>query len=228
LTERVTVALLDSGVVESHPHLRGIPVTGFDLAVGEGPASFRDLTGHGTACAAALARVEPGVSLLAVRVLDAELRASSAALAEGITAAAEAGARVINLSLGSHSSEARSMFAQAVDRAAALGSVCVAAAHPNGAVSWPADLPTVLSATSHRSCPLEDLYRVPGPLPRYLACGWPRPIEGLPATDNLFGTSIAAAHLSGRVAALLRTEPGLGLRELVERLDATCAGNWPG
>lgn len=224
------VAVLDSGATPGHPHLEGTSVRGFGLdlygARVRWSPDFADRTGHGTACAAALVRVEPRVRLLAVRLLDAELRTSSPALAEGIVQAAEAGARVINLSLGSRAPEARPLLEDAVARAADHGAVCVAAAHPLGERLWPADLPAVLSATTHRSCPLDDLYRVPGPLPRYLACGWPRPIEGLPPTDNLFGPSVAAAHLSGRVAALLLGDPNLDLAGLVGRLDGACSGSW--
>lgn len=231
MTDRIRVALLDSGATASHPHLAGTTVDGFGLDLVDGAVRqsdhIRDRTGHGTACAAALVRVEPRVELLAVRVLDADLRTSSQVLAEGIVRAAEAGARLVNLSLGSRAPAARELLEGAVLRAAELGAVCVAAAHPRGAPLWPADLPDVLSATTHPSCPLEDLYRVPGPLPRYLACGWPRPIEGLPPTDNLFGPSLAAAHLSGRVASLLLVEPDLDPAGLRARLDAACAGDWP-
>jgi hypothetical protein len=232
VTDRVLVALLDSGVTPGHPHLAGIPVRGFSLEGDRPPlrrvAAFDDRTGHGTACAAALVRTGAPVELLAVRLLDDELRSTSAALAEGIVAAAEEGARVINLSLGSRAPEARGLLADAVARARSLGAVCVAAAHPRGAELWPADLPAVLSATTHPACPLQDLYRTPGPLPRYLLCGWPRPIEGAPPRDNLFGPSIAAAHLSGRVAAILAESPGCKPDVVLAALDEACRGLWSG
>jgi subtilisin family serine protease len=232
LIDRLLVALIDSGVNPSHPHLAGTPVVGFGLDL-EGEAAvpspdFADRTGHGTACAAALVRVEPRVQVLAVRVLDDELRTSSRALAEAIVLSAERGARLLNLSLGSRVPEARPPLEAAVRRAADLGAICVAAAHPRDLPLWPADLPDVLSATTHASCPLGVLYRTGGPLPRYLACGWPRPIEGRPPTDNLFGPSVAAAHLCAQVASLLLREPGLELRGVVERLDRQCTGTWAG
>ena len=230
MTDRVLVALLDSGITASHPHLAGARVQGVGVDVAgdrlcQSP-DFADRTGHGTACAAAVLRVEPEVDLLAVRLLDEELRTSSSALCHSIVLAAERGARVINLSLGSRAPEARRPLAEAVAVARSHGAICVAAAHPRGAVLWPADLPTVISATTHPSCPLDALYRVEGPLPRYLACGWPRPIEGLPPTDNLFGPSVASAHLSGRVASLLRARPGLDLEALTQTLDGRSAGVW--
>ncbi len=226
----VRVALLDSGVTASHPHLAGLRLDGFSLEGLEPPLQrsddFSDRTGHGTACTAALYRLEPRIDVLAVRLLDEELRTTTAALAEGIVRAAEAGAQVINLSLGSGRPEAEATLRDAVQAASRAGAICVAAAHPRGRSLWPADLPEVLSAATHRDCPLADLYRVAGPLPRYVASGWPRPIEGRPARDNLFGTSFAAVHLTARVAGLVADGTPVDHASLVSALDAACAGPW--
>ena len=174
----IRVAILDSGLSVDHPHLSGLRAEGFALH-GDAPplqrgSDWSDCTGHGTACTAALFRLVQDIDVLAIRLLDEELRTTTAALAAGIVEAAREGARVINLSLGSRADEARAPLEAAVREAAELGAVCVAAAHPRGRSLWPADLPTVLSATTHRSCPLRDLYRVRGEQPRYVAHGWPR------------------------------------------------------
>ena len=222
------VAIIDSGVTAGHPHLAGITVRGFSL-VDDDPGvqpDFSDRTGHGTAVAAAFARLIPQVELLAVRVLDDELRTSTPLLARAIRMAAQQGARVLNLSLGSGQPEARGPLLAAIEEASQLGAVCVAAAHPHGLPLWPADLDCVISASTHRSCPLADLYRVPGPIPRYVTHGYPRPIEGRPPTDNFFGTSFAAVNLAGRVHALLNGPDKLSMPELVAKLDASCTGEW--
>ena len=226
------VAIVDSGLATSHPHVAGLSSTGFALYSENG--SFRqepdysDCTGHGTAVAAALHRIVSDAPVLAIRVLDEDLRCTSAVLVEAIRRAANAGARVINLSLGSGDPEASPGLQAAVDEATSLGAVCVAAAHPRGRPLWPADLSSVLSAEAHRSCPLGDLFLVPGPVPRYLTHGFPRPIEGQPPTQNLFGPSFAAIHLSGRVARLLHSDPSLDFVGLRSLLDAECSGEWPG
>ncbi len=226
------VAVIDSGLAPSHPHVAGLCSTGFAL-YSEG-GSFRqdpdhsDCTGHGTAVTAALHRVVPEAPVLAIRVLDEDLRCTSAVLVEAIRRAADAGAKIVNLSLGSGDPEATPLLQAAVDEVTALGAVCVAAAHPRGRPLWPADLSNVLSAQAHRSCPLDDLFRVPGPVPRYLTHGFPRPIDGQPPTQNLFGPSFAAIHLSARVARLLQADPGLDFVTLRELLDAECSGEWAG
>ncbi len=228
--QRCLVAILDSGVSPRHPHLQGLTVRGFGLDGDEAPftrtGSFADRTGHGTACAAAMFRVYPHIELLAVRVLDADLSTTHLNLAEGIRLAARDGAEVINLSLGSQEASSKPILAEAVDEALGLGAICVAAAHPQGQSLWPADLPNVISAQSHRSCPLRDLYRIPGPLPRFLCHGYPRPIEGRPPTDNLYGPSLAAAHLSARVARI-KTESSPSLEALIRLLEAECSGELP-
>jgi hypothetical protein len=225
------VAVIDSGLAASHPHIAGLRSNGFALySEGDG---FRqdpdnsDCTGHGTAVTASLHRMVPEAPVLAIRVLDEDLRCTSAVLGEAIRRAAGAGAKIVNLSLGSGDPEATPGLQAAVDEATSQGAVCVAAAHPHGHPLWPADLSNVLSAQAHRSCPLGDLFRVPGSVPRYLTHGFPRPIEGQPPTQNFFGPSFAAIHLSARVARLLQANPELDFVALRELLDAGCSGEWP-
>ncbi len=229
-TARACVALLDSGVTPGHPHLDGLPLQGFTLVGDCEPFSqepgFADRTGHGTACAAAMYRVNPAIELLVVRILDEDLSTTHLGLAEAIRRAADAGAIAINLSLGSMEEDSRAVLQEAVAYAADVGALCVAAAHPGGLALWPADLPTVISAQSHRSCPLGDMYRVSGDLPRFLCHGYPRPIEGRPPTDNLFGPSLASAHLTARVADILSATPGADLSSVVTALEAQCSGLW--
>ena len=224
------IAVLDSGLNTAHPHVADLSASGFAL-YGEGEGFRRDpdssdCTGHGTAVTAALHRMVPEAPVLAIRVLDSDLRCSSAVLAEAIRRAAQAGAKIINLSLGSGDPAAVPGLRAAVEEAMSLGAFCIAAAHPHGRPLWPADLQSVLSAQAHRSCPLGDLFSVPGSLPRYLTHGFPRPIEGRPPTENLYGPSFAAIHLSARVARILQGEPEAGFERLREQLDAQCLGEW--
>jgi hypothetical protein len=222
----VTVAVVDSGAFAAHPHLAGVRLSGFSVVGAEAPFSmdstFDDRTGHGTAAAAAIVWSEPNIDLCIVRVLDEDLRTTTPALAEGIRRAAEAGARVINLSVGSTRPEAAAVLQAAVSDARESGAVCVANAHPRGRALWPGDLPSVISATSHRDCPRADLFAVRGPLPRFVAHGFPRPADGRLPTDNFFGPSFACAHVSARVAALLLATPSLDFDGVVAALRASC------
>ena len=226
----ILVAILDSGLNPHHPHIQGLSHSGFALVEdGSDPRSepdYSDCTGHGTAVTAALFRSLPEAQVLAIRLLDEDLRCSSHTLAAGIRGAAAAGARVINLSLGSGDPDSASLLSDAVEAAAQDGAFCVAAAHPRGRPLWPADLPSVFSAQAHRSCPLGDLFSVPGAAARYLTHGFPRPIEGQAPTQNFFGPSFAAVHLSARVARLVLEEPDADFNELKQALDRQCLGEW--
>ena len=117
----VTIAVIDSGVSPDHPDLAGRldGVAGLVDCVGPGgcvTGSGVDDAGHGTHVAAAtagngtgIAGVAPGAHLLSVRALrqvcDAsghcDAQGTTTDVAEAITWAADHGADVINLSLGS-------------------------------------------------------------------------------------------------------------------------------
>ncbi len=104
----VVVAVLDTGVSAGTDGFASL-LTGIDLVTGDGNAE--DEHGHGTHVAGTIAQatnngvgvagVAPGASILPVRVLDADGYGYASRTAEGIIWAADNGARVINMSLGS-------------------------------------------------------------------------------------------------------------------------------
>lgn len=103
--EGVTIAVIDSGITD-HPALPE-NIRHIDLVEGEGTTAT--FNGHGTAVASLIAgtnRITPGVSpaasLIDVRITGADGTSSSFLLAEGIVAAVDAGADLINISLGSY------------------------------------------------------------------------------------------------------------------------------
>lgn len=142
----VTVAVIDSGI-SSHPSLQNTQITHIDL-VNDGST----MNGHGTAMASLIAGhadgvggVAPAVRLLDIRVADASGDSNTALLSSAIVKAADLGARVINISLGSSGSAP--MLEEAV-RYAQSRNVVIAAAAGNeqqDALSMPAGLPGVLS-----------------------------------------------------------------------------------
>jgi hypothetical protein len=114
----VTVAVVDSGVTATNPHLRDAVVGGVNL-VGDGtdPSGLTDTYGHGTAIAGQIAArlidgssvegLAPEARILSVRVfagteqqqIEAGLGPSSPRLADGIRWAADQGAQIINVSM---------------------------------------------------------------------------------------------------------------------------------
>lgn len=91
----VKVAVLDTGIDASHPALQG-RIVGAD---GKRLKANNDPSGHGTAVASILAAIAPNAKIVDFRVLDADNRGYGAAVVEGLAAAVESDADIINLSV---------------------------------------------------------------------------------------------------------------------------------
>jgi hypothetical protein len=142
----VTVAVVDTGV-ENHPTLTAAQITHYDL-VNDG----QPFDGHGTAMAGLIAGQDPaapGVApasrILDVRVANAQGLSDTFTLAAGIVQAADAGAQIINVSLGSQGDS--QTVRDAVVYAESRGAVVVAAAGNEqvSQLSFPAAIPSVIS-----------------------------------------------------------------------------------
>ncbi len=102
------VAILDTGIDLGHPEFAGRMVAGIDIVNGD--ASADDDEGHGTACAGiaaaggnngvGLAGVAWLVKIMPVKVLDEFGDGNTTLTAQGITWAADNGAKILSLSLG--------------------------------------------------------------------------------------------------------------------------------
>jgi subtilisin family serine protease len=142
----ITVAVVDTGVKADHEDLNGQVVAGHDYV--DGDNTPQDGNGHGTHVAGIVAAIEgngkgvegvaPKAKILAVRVLDDSGSGTDSDVAAGIRYAADHGAKVINLSLGSDlplDVLLGSSTGDAMDYAISKGVVVVAAA---GNSSFPA------------------------------------------------------------------------------------------
>lgn len=103
----VTIAILDTGVDAAHPDLAAQMVAGWNFH--DNNADSSDVQGHGTAVAGAaaatfnngigVASVAGAAKIMPIRVTDANGYASASTIAQGISWAADRGARVANLSI---------------------------------------------------------------------------------------------------------------------------------
>lgn len=137
----VRVAILDTGIF-AHSSFSGNILT-IDLV--DRPANSTDLNGHGTAVASMVAGgnpLAPGVAPLAdlidIRIANEFGSSNSWLLAQGILSAVDAGADVINISLGSNGDS--TLVRSAIEYAREAGVVIVAAAGNQGLdhVAYPA------------------------------------------------------------------------------------------
>lgn len=102
----VTIAILDTGVDGSHPDLSANMVAGWNTYDNNSNAS--DVLGHGTAVAGAaaaaannalgVAGVAGAAKIMPIRISDLSGNATGSAIAQGLTFAADNGARVANIS----------------------------------------------------------------------------------------------------------------------------------
>ena len=212
----IRVVVVDSGVNPRHSHVGGTIdgariYRGEDGAVHRG-AGYQDTTGHGTAIAAVIRHVAPEADLFALKIFDGALATTPDVLEGALSYALQAGARVVNLSLGMgdapHAPALRALCRDAVR----AGIVLVASAR-NGAngTSAPASYDEVIGVVGDGRLREDTLvYRAEDPF-ECRASPWPRSLPGLPRERNFRGNSFAAARVSGAVACLLEQDPGATL-----------------
>ncbi|MBF9152390.1 subtilisin-like serine protease QhpE [Novosphingobium jiangmenense] len=199
------VAVIDSGVHPTHPHidaallLPGCSVLA-DGTVLRDPFETLDKLGHGTAVTAAIQELAPQAQIMPIRVFRDGLRASARALATGIRQALEAECDVINLSLGTPNPQHAEVFALLAEEAEAQGALIVAAYEAEGQPCWPGCLPGVLGVGLDWDLPRGVPCLSPDQR-KVMASGYPRPIPGVEPRRNLYGVSFAVAQVTGWIAA---------------------------
>ena len=207
------VAVIDSGVHPANPHIGGRPLSGVRISSdGEIDDDVVDRIGHGTAVAAAILEKAPGIELVAVRVFDRTLATTGDVLARAITWAADHGARVINLSLGTSNPTRAATLGAAVGDAVAAGALVVSARELDGVRWLPGSLPNVAGVTLDASCDRNDIVVTVDSVTSTVdlaASGYPRPIPGVPVERNLSGISFAVANVTGFLARLLERDQTL-------------------
>ena len=206
------IAVIDSGVHPQHPHIGSVHAgVAFDDA-GVLHNDVVDRLGHGTAVAAAIHEKAPDAALLVIKVFDRQLAATGTALVAAVDYAIDAGAHLINLSLGTTNDAHRPAFEMLVAKAAARNAVIVAAA-PSAGQQWlPGGLAGVIGVELDWSCARDECLVINqddgGILVR--ASGYARPIRGVSLEQNLKGQSLAVANATGLLALVFDEISGGG------------------
>ena len=228
--EGVRVGIIDSGIENNHPLLRGRVVENVTVEIGADelrvvPDDAADMFGHGTACGAIIVGLAPAVELVSIRVLGADLRGKGTAFATGLEWAIDQGLQVCNLSLSSKSESLYPVFHDLADRAYFRGTALVSAANNVRAPSYPSLFSSVFSVAAHAEPDPWRIYYNPAPPVEFGAWGVDVPVAwkdggGTVATGNSF----AAPHIAGLVALILAKHPGLSPFE-VKGILASVADN---
>ena len=219
----VRVVVVDSGINPRHSHVGGKVdgagiYRGEDGAVHRGP-DYGDTSGHGTAIAAVIRHVAPEAGLFALKIFNGALVTTPDVLEGALAYALQAGARVVNLSLGMEEAPAAPSL-RGLCRDAARAGIILVASSRNGSnrASAPASYDAVIGVKGDGRLGEDTLMYRPGELCECLASPWPRSLPGLPRERNFRGNSFAAARVSGAVACLLEESPDAGLDALREML----------
>lgn len=213
----VRIAVVDTGVDQVHEDLVAKIVAGYDFVNGDADPQDDSITGHGTHVAGiaaamtnntiGIAGTSWGARLMPVKVLNAFGNGTIANVSAGITFAADNGAQVINLSLGTAINSPT--LQAAVDYAYNKNRVLVAAAgNTNSAVLYPAAYPNVIAVAAVDTTMTRAAFSNFGPELSVSAPGVAirSAIPG-DAYDQKNGTSMAAGYVSGLAAILAGVSP---------------------
>ncbi|GLX97390.1 S8 family serine peptidase [Herbidospora sp. NBRC 101105] len=224
----VSVAVLDSGYDPDHPDLKGLVVKTANFT---SEPDVRDLNGHGTHVASTIAGsgaasggthkgVAPGAKLMIGKVCEQSGDCPDSGIIEAMTWAAENGARVANLSLGSPDAPGDDPLEQAVDKLTdTYGTLFVVASGNSGPQSLgsPSSADRALSVgASYRDADVVADFSSTGPRvddgavkPDLVApgVGIVAALAGSDSYTAMNGTSMATPHVTGAAAILAGLHP---------------------
>ena len=222
-----TIAILDTGVASDATFGQG-RMQALDIGLGTTPGRAEE-DGHGTAVAALAAGgssdapgVAPAARLLSIRVTDADSTSDLFTLAQAIVTATEAGAKIINVSLGGYATGAA--LDAAITYATQNGALIIAAAGNDQAaqLAWPAADPRVVSVGAVDKAEQQVWFSNSGAQLKLSAPGygvqtaW---LDGQRVTVD--GTSASAPLVAGAVATILSLNPSYTPQQAVELLERT-------
>lgn len=213
----VKIAVLDTGIFTEHAVFSGVRISQIDIA--GGVADTPDSQAHGTAVASlifgngegAVSGLASQAELLAVRVFDGAGNATAFSIAQGIVAAVDAGANLINISAGI--TEDSAVLRAAVEYAQAAGTALVASAGNEGvtALAFPAAYPGVISVGAvdgaGSSAPFSNVgenLSVAAPGVGVYAAG----TDTRESIVDFSGTSASAPLVTGALAAAISNSTG--------------------
>ncbi len=223
----VTIAILDTGVAASHPDLAANMVPGWNFYANNADTS--DPHGHGTAVAAAaavfnngtgVASVAGSARIMPVRIADANAYAYWSTVAQGLTWAADNGARVANISyVGVAGSSTVQSAAQYMKNKGGLVVVC---AGNNGIDEGLAPTATMIPVSATNSADAKASWSSYGAFVAVSAPGqdiWTTTRTG--SYQAWWGTSMASPVVAGVLASMMAAKPSLPPSQIESILYAT-------
>ncbi|MBT2395197.1 type VII secretion-associated serine protease mycosin [Streptomyces sp. ISL-100] len=240
--KNVTVAVIDTGVDDSNPQLRGAMAAGGKNYVGKGDGTD-DLEGHGTRVAGIIAArvipdtgfagIAPEAKILSLRYTGGEEKqGNSRTMSAAIRDAVAKGADIINISSDTAKKQDNPELRNAVASAVEKGALIVAASGNDGANgksanTYPASYPGVLAVAASDRNDERAFFSQAGDFVDVAAPGVGMvstvPKGGQCAAD---GTSFAAPYVAGVAALLKEKHPDWSAAQITTRIQESA--NRPG
>ena len=218
----IDIAIIDSGVNPSHPHVQGI-AGGLTFAldaqgVPTAAPGYDDRIGHGTAIAGIVKEKLLLARIWAVKIFQSDLTASSELLFAALKWAIDADMKIIHLSLGTQRKRDRQPLARLCQSAYRKGIIILAAARGYNDIIYPAVFKTVIGVYWDTTCGPDTLIFHPDNPIEFGAWGYPRPLPGLDPKHNFRGNSFAVAYVSVKVAQVLASNPCADQEVVMQKL----------
>lgn len=223
----ITIAVLDTGVAADSTFGNG-RLAALDIGLGTTPGTGSE-DGHGTAVAALAAGAmkdaggtAPAANLLSIRVTDENSVSDLFTLSRAIVAATDAGAKIINVSLGGYATAP--LLDAAIAYATGRGAAIVAAAGNDQAaqLAWPAADTRVVSVGAVDKAEQQVSFSNSGPQLQLTAPGYGVQTAWLNGQRvYVDGTSASTPIVSGAIAALMSQNPNLTAVQAAELLRRT-------
>ncbi len=226
-----TIAIIDTGIDKTHEDLAGKVFGGHDFVNDDDDA--QDDHGHGTHCAGTaagitnngigIAGVAPNCPLMPVKVLSAGGSGTSEWVINGMIFAADNGAKILSMSLGSSGSSSGEQ--DAVRYAIGKGAIVIAAAgnHGTTALHYPAAYPECVAVASTTQSDTRSSFSAYGDWVDVAAPGSgilsSVPGNGYEAWD---GTSMATPHVAGLAGLIKSIWPNATVAQLRAQIENNC------
>lgn len=221
----IAVALIDSGVQSEHPLVGDVTESVEITCNAQGDVSIvpvsNDMLGHGTACAMVIRTYCPRARIYSIRIFKEELKAPLEILEKALYYALKRRVHLINLSIDVTQKEKREQFDKLCYLAERQGIVVTksSAGHPCE-TSW--NTRSIFTVQADEECQWGEFLIQPTPVLYIRAHPFSVHLPGVNSKNHFYGDSIATAHATGFLSALLERMP---LAALLDSLFADTTGS---